>query len=652
MAYIPAYAADPNQDSSADLLSLSLQDLLEVEVISSTKTLKKRTEAASAIHVITAEDIHRSGATVFPELLRLVPGMTVAQLDANKWAISARGFAGLFGTKLLVLLDGRTIYAPLFAGVFWEDYDLPLENIERIEVVRGPGGSLWGANAVNGVINIITKNSRETQGGLLSLESGSETELVGVARYGGAFSDTAHWRLTLKHADREASRFHSGERAADEWRTLRLNFRSDWESGGDDTFMAQGEIFQTRPGQTHDLPSWFPVLRLNKDKEDIHESGYGLFHWIHRISEDSETMLQVYASRFDSDSLVLRYLETTYDVDFQHRFAAGARHELVWGAGFRYVEDDMKSTRWVAIDPDEFRVRTFSAFLRDGIHFRDETVLLDVGTKIEYNDLSGLEVQPSLRLSWTPNPDHTLWGAVSYAVRVPSRMEMFGEIPALNFLLVRGAQQTDDSRFDSEELMSWELGYRIARWDRAAFEINVFHNTYDKLRSPVLRTPRLAVLPFPPHLYVPFELANAASATTYGGEISMELQVADWWFLRCWYALLETDVDLDRELHFFGEALEGGEAEHQAGMHSRMNLGKHVEFDATATYVGEMTSIDIDDYVDVDLRLGWKPRKDLELSLVGLNLFESPRQEFVSRYVNSLATEVGPSFYGKVTWQF
>jgi len=640
------------QTSSADLAEWTLEDLMNLEVTSVSKKKEQRREAAAAVYVITAEDIRRSDASSLPELLRRVPGLYVARLDANKWAITARGFNGRFANKLLVLVDGRSIYTPLFSGVLWEQQDVVLENIERIEIVRGTGGTLWGANAANGVINITTKQARDTQGGLLSLMHGTDADVVGVMRYGARITEDAHYRLSLKYADRNESDFPSGAEAHDFWETHSLSFRVDLAPAPQDAAVVEGALYDVDQGSTFDLA--YPYLPFSRSVDALSENkgGHLLLRWQREFPDGSEMSVQAYYDRAVQGDFSLYELRSVYDMEFQYRLAVGERHDIVCGSGFRYSEDCLTDSYWIGIEPERRCDRLYNVFLQDEMSFLDNRLRLTLGTKFEYNDYSGFEFQPSVHAAWVPGEKHSIWASVSRAIRTPSQIEQQGSLSAFALppILVR---LTGTAQYDSEDLLAFEAGYRATLSEHLTLDLAFFYNRYDGLRAFTLGWPAPKARPFPPHLLLPLYTTNNSLGRTCGAEVAADWQLRRWWCLRTSYSYLRVKVITTGGLvNLFAEDAEEDTPRHQASVHSRMDLPRNVELDVYLGYVGKLRTLQIDSYVDLDVRLGWRPREDLELAVAGQNLLESQRSEFTSVFVDTLPADVARAFYGKVTWRF
>lgn len=647
----PGLAAEQEPSSkSTDFVEMSLEDLMDIEVTSVSKRPEKRHEAAAAIFVITQEDIRRSGAATIPEALRMAPGVQVQRINANRWSITVRGFNGLYANKLLVLVDGRTVYSPLFSGVYWETQDTLLEDIDRIEVIRGPGATLWGANAVNGVINIITKPASETQGGLLTLGGGTEERGFGSIRYGSHFGQNGFWRVYAKYFNRDGFVDGSGHDTEDDWRAYRAGFRLD-NAFEVDRLTLQGEVYDGRAGQSVTIPLPFPPVMHTFDSDFDIAGGHLLGRWSRRLSDDADIALQAYYDYSVRDEATFEERRHTVDLDFQHRRALGTRHEFLWGLGYRYTTDDTAGSFVFMLDPENHEDHLFSAFVQDTITLVEERLRLTVGTKFEHNDHSGFEIQPTLRLLWTPNETHTVWAAVSRAVQTPSRSEHDMRINVARFPLGLVSLVTH-SGVDSEKLLASEIGYRVRPTKNLFLDLTAFYNIYDDLRTWEPLLPFFEVLPLPPHLAIHSRLNNNMEGEVYGIEISADWQAARRWRLSAAYSFLEMNLRLDGSSQDTTSIVqEDRSPHHQAHLISHVDLPHQLELDTEFYYVDRLSGTDIPSYVRFDVRLGWRPREDLEVSVSWQDILDARHPEYgVFEGVNSTEAERG--IYGKVTWRF
>lgn len=648
--------ANTGQTNQTDLTELPIEKLMDVEVTTVSKKSEKLSESAAAVSVLTQDDIQRSGATSIPEALRLVPGLDVAQVDSQQWAISARGFNDIFANKLLVMQDGRSLYTPLFSGVFWDVQNTPLEDIDRIEVVRGPGASLWGDNAVNGVINIITKDAKDTQGMLVSAGGGNYEQGFGMVRYGGQLDDNVYYRIYGQYFNRGDSADRSAD-ADDSWQMGQGGFRVDWDASEQNKMTLQGDIYGGALNQafgTFDLAS--PTL-MQEVTDVVHVGGGNVLgRWTYSFSDDSELKLQMYFDRTDRETTVFSEQLDTYDVDLQHTFSVGERNDFVWGLGYRFYADTIGNTPTVALNPNEINSELFSAFAQDEITLIEKRLRLTLGARLEHNDYTGIDFQPNARLLWTPDDRQTVWSAVSRAVRTPSEAE---EYIALTQVIPPNALGTGNpplpypatilgnQSFESETLIAYELGYRVRPCSGLSLDVTGYFNSYDHLRSEEFG----AVTPPAP---VPITLENLLDGYTYGVEAAPTWQVCDWWRLQPAYTLLKMHLNTDPGSTdpVSVNTIEGESPQQQVSLRSSMDLPQNISFDWTVRYVDRLPAFNINSYVALDVRVAWRPTKKLELAIVGQNLGSSHHAEFSPTFISTQQTEVRASGYGKVTWHF
>ncbi len=632
-----------------DLTAASLEDLMQIEVTSVSKKEQRLNRVAASVYVLTHEDIRRSGYSSLPETLRMVPGLQVARIDANKWAISARGFNGQYANKLLVLIDGRSVYTPLFSGVYWDLQNIPLEDIERIEVIRGPGATMWGANAVNGVINIITKHTRDTQGGLTSVGAGSEERASGMFRYGGQAGSRAHYRAYLRHFDRDQLVDARGGPAADDWNVLRSGFRMDWDASPQDAISVHGDLFRGRNGQR--INSFLlrpPYAQTSPDRLES-SGGYFLSQWTHRFSERSDLGVQFYYDRSDRRDITIGELRDTLDFDFQHRYAASERHEVVWGLGHRTTRDRVTATRIATLNPDHLAFQLTSAFVQDEIALAPDRLYLTLGTKLEHNSFTGFEIQPTAKLLWSPEQRHAVWASVSRAVRTPSigernaRLNLYsqpgpGGLPIL-------ASVFGNPDLPSETLLANEVGYRFQPVDRLSFDVSAFYYQYRHLVRSALGNPFLDPSPVP-HLLVPISILSGSRSNRPGLEVSAQWTAHQRWRLAGSYTGLRTPP---ASVGVTGT--QAGSPTHQFQVHSYLDLARTLQLDTAFYYVDKLPVVRVPSYTRLDARLGWRPREHVEFSLSLQNLLDNQHPEFVSEAL-TVGSEVRRSIYGRLTWRF
>jgi iron complex outermembrane receptor protein len=610
-------------DPSA-LKRLSIEELMQIDVTSVSKRSEPLSAAAAAITVITAEDIRRSGAVSLPEALRLATGLEVAQADGRTWAITARGFNLTTANKLLVLVDGRSIYTPLFSGVFWDVQDTFLADVDRIEVIRGPGGTLWGANAVNGVINIITRSAAETPGGLALAGGGKTEKAFGGARYGGQTGAGVSYRAYGNYDYRDALAFANGRSAEDPLRRGQGGFRLDWDRSPADAFTLQGDLYQGLAGE---------ALR---DDTDL-SGGNLLGRFKRKLAQGGDLSLQVYVDhthRRTPDLFEER--RDTYDVDLQHHFVPSPRQEVVWGVGYRVTGDRVGNSAVIAFLPDRRTESLLNLFAQDEITLLPDRVHLTLGSKLEHNDYTGFEVQPSLRLSYTPSSHQTLWGAVSRAVRTPTRIDTDIRFYGGPLVLLRG-----DTGFRSESVVAYELGWRTEARRNLTFDAATYYNVYDHLRSQELTGGN----------DLPIFFANKLKADTWGGEASANYQMLPWWRWYAGFSYLHKTFSLAPGSTDATDGLaEGNDPARQLWLRTSLDLPGRIELDSWLRHADALPSPKVPAYTELDLRLGWRATAALDLSLIGRNLLHAHHPEFGSP--GPTRQEVTRSLYGRLQWSF
>lgn len=648
LAYIVFYLSSASlcsaqqQSSLPALKQLSLEQLMDVEVTSVAKKEQKVGETAAAIFVITQEDIRRSGATSIPEALRLAPGVEVSRIDANKWSIGVRGFGSRLSRSVLVLIDGRSVYTPLFAGVYWEVQDTLLEDIDRIEVIRGPGGTLWGANAVNGVINIITKSARETQGLLATAGGGSEEKGLGGLRYGGKVGEDFSYRVYGKGFRRDGQ-FTPHVNDFDDWQMGQGGFRTDWNLNKEDNLTIQGDAYQGKSGQRTTVSSLTAPFSSIVEK-DAGFSGMNLLgRWSRTLSETSNLALQFYYDRTFRREPTFQEQRNTVDFDFQHRFKVTGHQELIWGLGYRYTKGDTESVPTIVFSPRNRADNLFSAFVQDEIVLVEDRLRLTVGSKFEHNDYSGFEFQPSARVLWTPAERHYLWASISRAVRTPSRVEQdLALTAAFNPVVPIFARLTGGKSFDAEKVLAYELGYRVQPTDRFSVDLAAFYNRYNDLLS---LEPGPSFVEPPGNLIFPFQFANKMKAQVYGVEMAADWRWLEWWRWRFSYSHLHLNLTKKRGSADSSteQSTEGASPHNQLSLMSLVDLPGNLQLDGIFRYVDNLPSQKVGRYFNLDLRLGWHATKNVELSLVGQNLLYGHHAEW------SGGTEIQRGIYTKAT---
>ncbi len=619
-------SAQDSADAVTTLKRLSLEDLLDIEVTLLSKNPQKLSEIPSAIQVITGEDIRRSGATRLPEALRLAGNLMVAQSNSHDWAITARGFNGAplsnntLSNKLLVMIDGRTVYSPLFGGVFWDVQQVVLEDVDRIEIISGPGGTLWGANAVNGVINIITKSAKETKGIYATVAAGNYSSLLATLRYGGRIGPKLSYRIYGKHSSYGNTTFDTGFSANDAWKQSQGGFRIDYDASAKDALMVSGDFYAGVQGSMETPGRQADVKSTRVDGQHV------LGRWVHSFSASSSLKLQAYVDRTWRDFPQSDFKDElrTYDIDLQHGFALGRRHQILWGLAYRMIDDEASNAPDLSFTPAERTLQLFTGFIQDQISLIPRKLDLTLGTKLLYNDYSQTDYQPSARLAYTVSPRHTLWGAVSRAVRTPTRFDV-DLIPS-------------GKGFASEKQIAYEAGYRGQLSEKLSVSFGAFLSDYYQLRS-------INNDPGPPQRLV---FANDQEGHAAGVELSGNYWYSDKWRLRGAYTLFDKSIYATSNAVVPGsQEFEGIDPRHQFLVQSILDLPAGFETDLVLRYVSRLyrtgLTAEVPAYFGLDVRLA-KRIKWFELSLVGQNLLQDKHVEFGS-------LQIPRNIYARLTYR-
>ncbi len=651
-ARIYANPPENEQEMNAPLKHLSLEDLGQIEVTTASKVPVKATRTPAAIYVITQEDIRRSGATSIPEALRLAPGVEVARVDSNTWALGVRGFESTLSRSVLVLIDGRSVYTPLFAGVYWQVQDTLLEDIERIEVIRGPGGTIWGANAVNAVINIITKRAQETHGTLVSTGGGNIDQGFVNFRYGTGNSKGFNYRIYGKAFTR-GPEFHPDQKQFDDWRMGQTGFRTDWDVHNRDRLTLQGDVYSGDTGQRVGITSYSAPFMTNVEQNAELSGGNLLGRWERDLGSGSNVQLQTYYDRTNRKQANFAESRDTFDIDFIHHLTLPGRQDFLWGLGARLSSGNVSEVvNTVVFTPNHYTDKLYNAFIQDEIPIVGDRLSLTIGSKFLHNNYSGFEIQPTARLLWTPSSRQTVWAAVTRAVRTPSRVEEDLQLTALlasaplTFFRVVG-----DRKFSSESLIGYEAGYRSLVGPKFYVDIAAFYNNYDHLLSIEPGAPFTESSPAPPHAVIPFFFRNGLLGNTAGFEIAPDWTPTRTWRLRGSYSYLHMDLNkkassLDAST---ANSTQGSSPQHQIAIQSSLDLPRKLEFDQTLRYVSSLPAQLVRAYTTADVRFSWHATRSLDVSVVGQNLFQPHHAEF--------GGDPGPlvgierSAYIKLTWQ-
>lgn len=587
-----AYADDPTVE---DLRALSIEQLAGLEVTSVSRRPEAVGQAPAAIDVITADDIQRSGAQSLPEVLRLARNLEVARVDAQRYAISARGFNSFQASnKLLVLIDGRSVYTPLYSGVFWDQQHVPLQDIERIEVISGPGGTLWGANAVNGVINIITSSATSTQGFSADLFAGSNDQRADI-RYGGAIG-SGSYRIFASGYQIGPTMLANGDDATDDWGGAQIGFRGDW-SEADDDFMLQASLYRDEIDAGGDFTG-----------------GNILGSWTREFDDGSQLQLQSYYSNAERETAFIGAAGTTdeletWDISVQHNIHVGGRHEVVWGGGYRYVDSEFVNTTNVfGFAQPRRSLETTNVFVQDEIALTED-LALTLGLKLEDHTFTDLEYMPNVRLAWRPSDDAMIWAAVSRAVRTPSRIDSELETPSLPGFIVAGG-------FVSEELLAYELGYRGQPVDNATLSATIYYHDYENLRTSSL-DPVTGTLPA--------RIGNDLDGYVYGLELWGDVALSEDWRISAGLTLLEQEFEPTADFASDVNA-SGDDPNYQVFVRSRSELSDDVSLDLDLRAIDDVTP-QIPGYVELGARVAWRMNDHAELALSGANLLDESHVE-------------------------
>lgn len=654
---------NPNIIHIHELTELSLKDLLTVKVTSASKRSQPLSHVAAAAFVISNEDIKHAGATTIPDILKMAPGIQVAKVDANKWGISSRGFNGRLSNKLLVLIDGRSVYTPLFSGVYWDAKDTFIEDIDRIEVIRGPGATLWGANAVNGIINIITKSTSQTQDGFIEIGGGHEEKKFGNVRFGGRFSPKTHYRTYFKYFNRDGSIDPQGHDIADDWDMARAGFRIDHQK----KFTLQGDIYDGTENERITVFSNQPNPMVNTVNAIQNVSGGNLlFNQQGKIFSQSDWELKTYYDYTKRQGIQFQAIKDTFDAEFQIHYPF-KQHDTLWGIGYRYTKNDIENSASISFNNNHQDDEVFNAFIQDDIAIIKNKWYFIIGSKFEKNNFSGYEIQPNIRLLWTPNRKQSIWGSISKAARTPSLGEKGAQIVNVNTFTVNPSPVAPfytaikaDGHFNSEDLIAYELGYRWQASKKLLFDFAAFYNKYDHLQTTTTGTPmcepagntisaatQCLTITGGQSIVIPIGLANDGNGISTGFELTADWTHSSKWHLKMAYSYLDIEA----------ASIDDRNPKHQ------LSIRSHYQFPSTTLniwirYVDQINfdntltdKISIDPYATLDINLRWQVNTIMAASLTAQNLFEN-HQEFISELGDIPSAQVEPSLFAKISWTF
>jgi iron complex outermembrane recepter protein len=662
----PAWGQGTQTTQDQDLTKTSLEDLLNVQVTSVSKKEQKLSQTAAAVYVITQDDIRQTGATNIPDVLRLVPGLDVGQINGSTWAIGARGLNQQFSTKLLVMIDGRIVYTPNFGGVYWDTADLPLVDIDRIEVILGPGGSTWGANAVNGIISIITKSAADTKGGIAEAAGGNILQGAGLAQYGGEIQKNTDYRVYAKYFNEGEERDMEGDGpGGDGWHMLRGGIRSDTRLDDKDTLMVEGDLYTGREGELgYYLPSITSPSLVALSEEISLGGGFLQTDWHRQYAERSESDLQFSYTGYTRRDPLEPETRNTFDLEFQHHFGWGERQDFVWGAGYQYTGDSIGGSLTVYFNPPSKGLDVISTFAQDEITIVPERLHLTVGSKFEWNDYTGLGVMPTARMAWNLGKSQMVWGAVSRALRTPTRNDTalvvnLGSAPGPGGVpVVQRFEGNPD--FQNEELVAYEIGYRTMLSKRISLDVAAYYNDYNHLTTTEPDGSFFESVPAPPHYVQLSTYENLLYGETHGFEILAHAKVTRWWKITPGFAysgqhLHTRPESQDTQTVAF---MEGNSPDELAEVRSEMELSRSLRWEANAYYTGPLTNqgpasdVRIPGYVRLDTGLNWSPWERVTLSVFGQNLLKQQHLEFDDVFGSMQSGQIRRSAYAKVAWRF
>ncbi|PYU33950.1 MAG: TonB-dependent receptor [Acidobacteria bacterium] len=644
------------QQQTAKLSAMSLEDLLNIEVTSVSKTEQKLSQTASAIYVITQEDIQRSGATNIPDLLRMVPGMDVGQINASSWAISARGLNELYSHELLVMVDGRTVYTPTSGGVYWDVVDVPLEDIERIEVIRGPGGSVWGANAVNGVVNIITKTAAETRGAMVVAGGGNLDQGFGTLQYGGSAGQSTNYRVYSKYFNQGQLPSATEANGADGWRFLRGGFRSDTNLSTKNSLSFQGDLYLGREGLfAKSLPSvTMPSLVQSPEAGNL-TGGSLQMVWKHTYSARSDTTLQISYDQYRRDH-ILAERRGTIGIDFAHHLLWGERQNVVWGVGYRYSASESDGSLSYFLVPANLNIQLFSSFVEDEIAVVRNRLYVTPGAKVEHNYYSGFGIMPSIRAVWLPSAHQTVWAAASRALRTPAENDAAGRVTFGGFTAADGMPVlvgiVGNPKLADESFATYELGYRTRLSDRLSVDLAAYYTEGDHQETSEPVAPFFEALPAPAHLVLAQENENLMYGEAHGLEVFATWKVSRRLTLSPGYAFERIHEHLDPSSQDTTSvaAAEGSSPVNSAQLRLHLSLPRGLAWDTYAYFVGRISDPVVPSYTRLDTGLTWQAGERLSFSIFGQNLLKNERLEYVDASQSTAFTLMKRSAYAKIRW--
>ncbi len=641
--------ADVGAQTTEELKRLTLEELLSINVTTVSREPEATSGVPAAIHVITQDDIRRSEATSLSEVLRLAPGMQVARINAGTFSIGTRGFADRLSRSMLVLIDGRAVYSPLFAGTYWEVQDMLLDDIDRIEVIRGPGGTLWGANAVNGIINIITKTAAQTSGILAKAHTGTTERAGGGFRYGAPIGKAWNYRVYAKAVDRTHQLPASGQ-AFDGFRMAQGGFRADWTPSAARTVTIQGDLYRASLGERQTITTYESPFTHTRDVDAPLSGGDLLARWSGALGQRATFSTQLSYTTTNREELPVSEERDTVDLDFQSALAPWGRHAFIWGAGYRVSTGLVTAVPPTAFSPPRRTDDILSAFAQDEITLVKDRWRVSIGSKFEHNDYTGLELQPSARLWWTPSDTRTVWWSVTRAVRTPSRVETdYTTISLLNQSIPLFVRLEPFPSFTSEKLIAYESGLRVRPLSKLYLTFSGFYNVHDDVLSTEIGAPAPEPTATPVRLVIPIFFGNGLDGNSYGGEVTSDIRPLAWWrwtvnysYLRILMARQPGSLDGSQE-----RRNEGLSPRHQLQVTSSIDMPHRFSLDAFVRYVSELPAGPVPAYLTSNLRFGWEVTPEFDLAIIGQELNQPSHLEWVS----SPNIEIRRSVRVSLTWQ-
>ncbi len=647
-ALIPFFAIN-SFSIQRSLVGLDFGDLMKIKVSSVERREKDLLQTAAAVRVISADEIRRSGATNIPDLLRGVAGLSVARVNGNNWAISARGGQSTLSNKLLVMIDGRSVYTPLFAGVFWDVQDIPLESIKQIEIIRGPGGTVWGANAVNGVINIIRKSPEEALGTVASVTSGTEDRFIGnveTAWKAGKKTTASAYGRYREFDDLQAL---NGAGAGDQGHQGGGGFRIDGKANESASWIVSSDAYGGQFFENRTNPVLAPVaanvpIHVQTDVDGMN----AMVHWTQELDAAGAVSFQSYYDRTHRRiPQIFEETRNTLDLTAQHQIPVARVHLFTYGAGFRTTTDRVGNTLGARFEPDRDTANITNLFVQDEMQLLPFWNV-NIGTKFEHNTYTGWEAQPSIRSAWEFTRNNVLWGSVSRAIRTPTRLDRDVKLQSVISAAppaLLSAQGTDN--FVSEKLTAYEIGYRGRPVQPVLVGLTGFYNVYDHLRGAGFGPSYFETDPAPAHVVVPLLINNDLRGETYGAELAPRFKVSEWWTVRAAYGYLHQRLHvIEGGNDIIAAGAEVTDPVHQASLRSSWDIGPRVEFDAGVRWVGKVQAGAVDDYTEADARAAFKATDALTFEIVGQNLLNPYHVEFTG------GERVERLVYGKTTWRF